>query len=550
MSPSYKRSANLANRFSSPARALLIAVTAALFFSFVLSQAMFCTPLDTVVPPATLTVTGNVPNGVTTVPYTATITASGGTPPYTYQATTLPKGLVIAASTGKITGTVVTAGQYSFTVYATDSVGVKGHTVFPVTFTQAPISVSVAPKVLVLTSAGTQEFLPTVLNTTNTAVTWTTTAGTIDANGNFTAPTVTANTTVTVLATSQADTTKSGTAKVTVTAAKAPKVALEVLNPPISPSETYYADTVKYLLTNNPTVAGVDLTLQWASADLGPTHNPQYTFAAFDAEIAPFIALGKKVNIVVWGVAALPTNSATPPYVFTNLGASNITNCMGAQTPNYFASAYQIPYQAFMAQVIEHYGSNGSVGYIRIGLGRGGETFPAQSFGTDSCTTTFVNDWGWTDASWENYVDNMVDYEVTLKSPKQLMIGLDSLDGFTMADTEAANAAPQKVALGNEGLQATDISNYPNCTADWCNLFALYKGDVPFELQTIAQSSPQGNPPVGSLVTILPFAVKHGATIMEIYLNDWLQGFDPNYPNYSTYGAAYAAAIKAAAMGN
>ncbi len=54
---------------------------------------------------------------------------------------------------------------------------------------------------------------------------------------------------------------------------------------------------------------------------------------------------------------------------------------------------------AFMAQVIQHYGPNASVGYIRIGLGRGGETFPAQNFGTDPCTQTFINNWGWTDAT-------------------------------------------------------------------------------------------------------------------------------------------------------
>jgi hypothetical protein len=33
----------------------------------------------------------------------------------------------------------------------------------------------------------------------------------------------------------------------------------------------------------------------------------------------------------------------------------------------------------------------------------------------------------------------------------------------------------------------------------------------------------------------------------EIYTDDWLQGFDPNFPNYATYGVSYAAAVKAAA---
>jgi hypothetical protein len=518
-----------------------------LFCLIVASTAMLASPIE---PPKQLTLTGNFPVGVVNAPYQGSLTATGGTAPYTYSAPGLPKGLTCNATTGGITGKVTTSGQTTFTAHVKDSAGNTGAAPFTLTFNNPPISVTVAPKVETLPSGGSQEFLATVLYTTNTAVTWTASAGTIDANGNFYAPKVTVNTVVTITATSVADTTKSGTAKVTVSTVKPPKVALELLFPPTNANQPYYADVQKYLLTNNQTVAGVDLWLEWSSADLGPTNNPQYNFSAFDAEIAPFIAAGKKVNIIVWAVADLVTNTSTPQYVWTNLGASNITTCAGEQIPNYFNSAFQVPYMAFMAQVIQHYGSNASVGYIRMGLGRGGETFPSQSFGTDPCTQTFINDWGWTDATWEAYVDAMVDYEVTLNSPKQLMIGLDTVDTYTMADIEAANAVPQKVALGNEGLDQADITKYPICSADWCNLWALYKtAGVPLELQTIQASDPTNNPPVGSLTIILPFAVEHGATIMEIYTDDWLQGFDPNYPNYATYGAAYAAAIKAAAQG-
>ncbi len=494
-----------------------------------------------------LTVTGNFPVGVVNQPYSGTLTASGGTPPYTYAAPGLPKGLTVNTSTGVISGTVTTAGSTTFTAHVKDSVGDTGAASFTLTFNNPPVTVTVAPATITIPSGGTQQFLATVLYTTNTAVTWKTTGGAISSTGSFTAPKVTTTRTITITATSVADTSAFGKATVTVSTAPLPPVSLELLFPPTSASQSYYADVQKYLIPN-PLVAGVDLWLEWASADLGPGNDPQYNFSAFDAEIAPFIAAGKKVNIIVWAVADLPTNTATPQYVWTNLGASNITTCTGEQTPNYFASAFQVPYQAFMAQVVEHYAGNGSIGYIRMGLGRGGETLPAANFGTTSCTATFENDWGWTNATWESYVNNMVDYEATLKSPHQLMVGLDTVSTFTMADIEASNAVPQKIALGNEGLEASDITKYPTCSADWCNLWAMYKGEVPLELQTITASSPQGNPPVGSLTTILPFAVEHGATIMEIYTDDWLQGFDPNYPNYSTYGAAYAAAITAAAQ--
>ncbi|WP_429931992.1 putative Ig domain-containing protein [Agrobacterium vitis] len=55
--------------------------------------------------------------------YSETITASGGTSPYTYAVTsgTLPAGLSLNTSTGEISGTPTTAGSASFTISATDA---------------------------------------------------------------------------------------------------------------------------------------------------------------------------------------------------------------------------------------------------------------------------------------------------------------------------------------------------------------------------------------------------------------------------------------------
>jgi hypothetical protein len=53
----------------------------------------------------------------------------------------------------------------------------------------------------------------------------------------------------------------------------------------------------------------------------------------------------------------------------------------------------------------------------------------------------------------------------------------------------------------------------------------------------------------GSLVPLLPFAVKNHATIVEIYCEDWLLAFSPNHPLNRRFGADYAQALKQASEG-
>jgi hypothetical protein len=48
----------------------------------------------------------------------------------------------------------------------------------------------------------------------------------------------------------------------------------------------------------------------------------------------------------------------------------------------------------------------------------------------------------------------------------------------------------------------------------------------------------------GSLVPLLPFALKNHATILEIYCEDWLLAFSPNHHLNSRYGSDYAQALK------
>jgi len=82
------------------------------------------------------------------------------------------------------------------------------------------IAVTVAPPSATKLVNSTQQFSATVTGTTNTAVTWTATCGTVSASGLFTAPSTAMN--CNVRATSVADTSKFGIATVTVTATPPP----------------------------------------------------------------------------------------------------------------------------------------------------------------------------------------------------------------------------------------------------------------------------------------------------------------------------------------
>src|SRR5207248_2163867 len=70
----------------------------------------------------TVTPTSPAPNGATGVPYSLALTATGGSPPYTWSVLSgaLPDGLSLSFG-GSITGTPTAVGQFTFTVRAIDS---------------------------------------------------------------------------------------------------------------------------------------------------------------------------------------------------------------------------------------------------------------------------------------------------------------------------------------------------------------------------------------------------------------------------------------------
>jgi uncharacterized protein (TIGR03437 family) len=90
-----------------------------------------------VVTPSVLTYTAPVVTALNTTTTIDTVTATGGTYPYTYsfdQSFTAPTHMLINSSTGAITiDSLTPAGAYTVKVDAVDSTGVTGSTTFPVT---------------------------------------------------------------------------------------------------------------------------------------------------------------------------------------------------------------------------------------------------------------------------------------------------------------------------------------------------------------------------------------------------------------------------------
>src|SRR5262249_50482917 len=72
-------------------------------------------------------------NGTVGIAYNQTISASGGTSPYSFAVNsgTLPTGLTLSSS-GALSGTPTAAGSYSFTVTATDANGCTGSQAYTV----------------------------------------------------------------------------------------------------------------------------------------------------------------------------------------------------------------------------------------------------------------------------------------------------------------------------------------------------------------------------------------------------------------------------------
>ncbi|MGA8761689.1 MAG: hypothetical protein WB562_02280 [Candidatus Sulfotelmatobacter sp.] len=358
-------------------------------------------------------------------------------------------------------------------------------------------------------------------------------------------------------------------------AASSQNKAQALLFPVLTPSNQNFNDFMNNIL---PNISGVSVSLPWnqiESSDSLGTGSGGYDFSSYDANLQPFLAAGKQVNLIVWPATEGGDNTSTPQYVFTSAWA----NAVGATTPldmtvcpsytgdpanpDYnsalsgnggiwntsqnpdtsglpvsYEAPFMVAYQHFIAAVIAHYNLPGSpqIGYIRFGFSQGGENSP-------ECNQYWP---GYSEAVYLAYVKSMTDFVRTQNPSMTILADLHAVGSpgsvdFAYSDTEAADAVLDGFGFGTNGLQQSDVTdaavNLP-CDADWCHLFSLYPGRT-LSLQTLQWSDPTGHTQTGSLATLsggteglIPFAQAHGANNLELYLADVALAYSSNYCNY------------------
>jgi len=340
---------------------------------------------------------------------------------------------------------------------------------------------------------------------------------------------------------------------------------------PPTPADGDWNPFQRFILPN-PAVHGVDLVVPWNTVETGQA---SYDFSVLDGEFPNYA--GKTIDLIFQPISYSNINNPpggvnvmTPSYVFTSTWASSVgappldvVTCPsypgnGNPTTGYpvvYEAPFAVAYQHFISAVLQHYQGNSSIGYMRFGISVGNEadafcTTELQALlpaGTDFNTT------------WENWVSTMDGYEKSVlpNPPIQLLESLNHLDTdstfVTVPDFEAATAVTNGFGFGNNGLQKSDISNSASgapCRGDWCAMFDKYAGQVPLELQTATPSNPSGSDPTnitGNLADLVPLAVQHHATILEVLMPDLFLAFNPNYvppdPGDSAFAGAYSAAL-------
>ena len=300
-------------------------------------------------------------------------------------------------------------------------------------------------------------------------------------------------------------------------------------------------------IMNQPTCSGAAVFIKWAECE--PVKG-QPNWSAIDERLIQWQNAGKKCALLVWAMDYNNPNGSTPQWVLDDPDVECVVCDYYGKMPIPYSDAYKQHYKDFMTRVMTKYGSAGQrVDYLRFGLGVGGETAPPCYWELMKLGNMNKDDF---DITWCAFIDEMYsfvdaqDHLVRLDAPMNQYPGdnprLEVCDWI--ADWADAHGG---WSFGTQGLNQGDITAYANgqpTTSNWLANFEEHAG-TPNHLQTKSATDPSNSPGgAGSLDTLAPFALQHGCKAFELYLQDWRIAYDPTYPGYNEYGAAYRAALE------
>jgi len=300
--------------------------------------------------------------------------------------------------------------------------------------------------------------------------------------------------------------------------------------------------TANGYLLSQANVKGQVIFVPWSTIDNG---SGTLDWSTVETAIAPWAGAGKKTALVIWGVTADNLSvTAAPSYVLNQLPAmvSCAVNTGTGYAPNFTNPIFISAYSGFLNATIARYGSDSRIGFIRVGLGAGGEIFPP-------CKSQEESTYGLTQAGYQSYLETMIGNVPPGSNPVQ--VGVDCYGGncnsttIALSNNIAAYAVGARWGIGKESLQDSDITAWNSgqpCDANWCAQFAEYPTAF-HDLQFAVPTCPDGNCAVGSPVTLLPFAATRDAQVVEMAQPDYCIAYGPSCSG--TYTAAYDAAIAA-----
>ena len=300
----------------------------------------------TVNPPQVQVTTSSLAGGTTGLPYSATLSATGGTGTYSWSISsgTLPAGLSLSGNT--ISGTPTEAGTSTFTVKAADSTGSSGSKQLSITVGTAQIQITTAS--LPGGSVGAAYAQTLSASGGTGAYSWSVSSGTLPPgvalSGNTLSgtPTTTGNFGFTILVTDTAGATASKQFTVTVNAAQIQITAGDL--PQGRTAETYSAtlsatggvQPYTWTLVSGELPSGLSLSTS-GNVSGTPTTTGNFTFTAQVSDAAGAHAQGPFTISVASALRldtapSLPSGSAGSPYTATILAAGAVAPLQYAVT--------------------------------------------------------------------------------------------------------------------------------------------------------------------------------------------------------------------------